>query len=85
MCNVSHAAPYKHFKNKEELIGAISEYVFNNFKSSLKEVTEKYKDDPYERIIELGKQYVWFMVENPDYLKFAFLTKCESGIIIEEN
>ncbi|MFD3156792.1 TetR/AcrR family transcriptional regulator [Haloimpatiens sp. FM7330] len=84
LCNVSHAAPYKHFKNKEELINAISEYVFNNFKDSLNEVAEKYKDDPYERIIELGKQYVWFMVENPDYLKFAFLTKNESITVIEE-
>jgi len=85
MCNVSHAAPYKHFKNKEELINAISEYVFSNFRSSLNEIVEKYKDNPYERIIELGKKYVWFMVENPDYLKFAFLRNSESEIVIEEN
>jgi AcrR family transcriptional regulator len=85
LCNVSHAAPYKHFKSKEELISAISEYVFSNFENSLSEIFEKYKDDPYERIIELGKKYVWFMVENPDYLKFAFLQNCESEIVIEEN
>ncbi len=85
LCNVSHAAPYKHFKSKEELINAISEYVFSNFESSLNEVAQKHKDDPYERIIQLGKKYVSFMVENPDYLKFAFLTKSESGIIIEED
>ena len=85
LCNVSHAAPYKHFKSKEELINAISEYVFSNFESSLSEIVEKYKNDPYERIIELGKKYVWFMVENPDYLKFAFLQNSESEIVIEEN
>ncbi|BCZ44618.1 TetR family transcriptional regulator [Clostridium gelidum] len=85
MCNVSHAAPYKHFKSKEELITAISEYVFSNFESSLNEIVEKYKNKPYERIIELGKKYVWFMVENPDYLKFAFGGNCESEIVIEEN
>ena len=85
LCNVSHAAPYKHFKSKEELINAISEYVFSNFQSSLNEIAEKYKDNPYERIIELGKKYVWFMVENPDYLKFAFLQNSESEIVIEEN
>jgi AcrR family transcriptional regulator len=84
LCNVSHSAPYKHFKSKEELINAISEYVFNNFQSSLSEIVEKYKNDPYERIIELGKKYVWFMVENPDYLKFAFLQNYESEIVIEE-
>ncbi len=85
LCNVSHAAPYKHFKNKEALIDAISEYVFSNFESSLNEVAEKNKNNPYERIIELGKKYVWFMVENPDYLKFAFLTRSDSGVVIEEN
>lgn len=85
LCNVSHSAPYKHFKSKEELINAISEYVFSNFQKSLSEIAEKYKNDPYERIIELGKKYVWFMVENPDYLKFAFLQNAEYEIIIEEN
>ena len=85
LCNVSHAAPYKHFKSKEELINAISEYVFSNFESSLNQIVEKYKNNPHERIIELGKKYVWFMVENPDYLKFAFLQNCESEIVIEEN
>lgn len=85
LCNVSHAAPYKHFKNKEELIYAISEYVFNNFQSSLSEIVENYKDDPYERLIALGKRYVLFMVENPDYLQFAFFKKSDSNIVIEEN
>ena len=85
LCNVSHTAPYRHFKSKEELINAISEYVFSNFESSLNEVAEKYKNDPYERIIQLGKKYVWFMVENPDYLKFAFLTKSETPIVIEKD
>ena len=85
LCNVSHAAPYKHFKSKEELINAMSEYVFSNFESSLNEIVEKYKSTPYKRIIELGKKYVWFMVENPDYLKFAFLQNSEYEIIVEEN
>ena len=85
MCNVSHAAPYKHFKSKEELINAIAEYVFSSFEDSLNEIAEKYKGTPYKRIIELGKKYVWFMVENPDYLSFAFGGSIESKIIVEEN
>jgi len=85
LCKVSHTAPYRHFKSKEELIKAISNYVFNEFQSSLNEIAETYKNDPSERIVELGKKYVWFMVENPDYLKFAFLTKSESEITIEED
>ena len=85
LCNVSHAAPYKHFKNKEELINAISDYVFRNFENSLYDIVEEFKNDPYERIIQVGKKYVNFMVENPDYLKFAFLQNIKSTVVIEEN
>lgn len=85
LCNVSHAAPYKHFKSKEDLINSMLEYVFSNFEESLNGIAEKYKDNPHKRIIEVGKKYVWFMVENPDYLEFAFMGNCKSGIIIEEN
>lgn len=85
LCNVSHAAPYKHFKNKEELINAIFQYVFSEFEKSLSEIAEIYKDDPYKKIIELGKKYVWFMVENPDYLRFLFLSNYKHQIVVEEN
>lgn len=83
MCNVSHAAPYKHFKNKEELINSISQYVLNKFENALREIAETYKDEPYKRIIELGKKYVWFMVENPDYLKFLFLSNSQYQILMQ--
>lgn len=85
LCNVSHTAPYRHFKSKEELINAISEYVFTKFQDSLNEIVELYINDPSKRIIELGKKYVWFMVENPDYLKFAFLTKTQPGTVVGED
>ncbi|GAA0063722.1 TetR/AcrR family transcriptional regulator [Clostridium sp. CTA-1] len=85
LCNVSHSAPYKHFKNKEELINAISQYVFGEFEKSLREIAEMYKDDPYKKIMELGKKYVWFMVENPDYLRFLFLNNYKYEIIVDEN
>ena len=85
LCNVSHSAPYKHFKNKEELINAISQYVFGEFEKSLREIAEMHKDDPYKKIMELGKKYVWFMVENPDYLKFLFLNNYKYEIIVDEN
>lgn len=85
MCNVSHAAPYKHFKNKEELLKAMYERVFTDFGNSLKEISMQCEDDPYERIIQVGKRYVWFMVENPDYLKFAFLRNDGCEIAIENN
>lgn len=85
MCNVSHAAPYKHFKNKEELINAISVFVHNKFEESLIEIE---CDNPYEKIIGMGKKYVSFMVENYDYLRYLFFNNYSSNtksVIVEEN
>ena len=44
-----------------------------------------YKDDPYRKIMELGKKYIWVMVENPYYLKFLFLNNYKYEIIVDEN
>lgn len=85
MCGVSHTAPYKHFKDKEELIEAISFEVSDAFSNSLLESTEKYPNNPRLQIIEMGKTYVRFMVENPEYLKFLFLNEHKYPILITNN
>ncbi|AFS79770.1 transcriptional regulator, TetR family [Gottschalkia acidurici 9a] len=85
MCNVSHTAPYKHFKNKEELVTAIGNHVNKEFEESLKETVKFYSNDPQKQIIELGKKYVKFMVDNPDYLKFLFLGENQYPINIKNN
>lgn len=84
LCNVSHAAPYKHFKNKEELISAITLQVVDSFRASLLEAVKKPAGNPKTRIIELGKQYVKFMVENPEYLKFLFLSTSDFPVVVRE-
>ncbi|MGN0144831.1 MAG: TetR/AcrR family transcriptional regulator [Clostridium sp.] len=82
MCNVSHAAPYNHFKSKEELIEAIMDYVFKELEDSLSVIEKKFKDKPSLLTLELGKQYVKFMVSNPDYLKILFLSDFKTKIKI---
>jgi len=71
MCNVSHAAPYAHFKDKDELIEAIKSSVTEEFAKTL---TEAAKGAPTAEsaIIEMGKSYVMFFKNNPDYFTFLF-------------
>lgn len=85
MCGVSHTAPYKHFKDKEELIQAISLEVSGAFKDSLLESTINYPDNPKTQIVKMGKAYVKFMVENPEYLKFLFLTEHKYPVRLDCN
>lgn len=84
MCNVSHAAPYNNFKSKEELIEQIMKYVLKELEDSLKSIEDKYRDNPQQLTLELGKQYVKFMVSNPDYLKILFLSDFETKINISK-
>lgn len=85
MCGVSHNAPYKHFKDKDGLINGIIEEVWKKFYIALLEATEIYPSDPKLQMIEIGKAYVKFMVENPEYLKFMFLSDSAHPIRIEDN
>ena len=70
-CNVSHAAPYAHFKDKEELIDAIKNNVTERFMEEL-ETAVNGKISADEAIIAMGKTYVTFFSNNPDYYVFLF-------------
>ncbi len=80
MCGVTHSAPYKHFKSKDDLIAAIVQEVSGSFKAALEEAEKRYPDDVENQIIELGKCYVRFMVENPDYMRFIFVNPSQKRI-----
>ncbi|MCC8123153.1 MAG: TetR/AcrR family transcriptional regulator [Oscillospiraceae bacterium] len=71
-CGVSHAAPYKHFNSKQDLLDAMKKYVEKQFSAALKESLEYYKNDP-DRIIYFGQAYLKFFIKNPHYFRF-FIT-----------
>lgn len=85
MCGVSHTAPYKHFEDKDDLINEIVSEVWKDFYSALSEAADTYPDNPQLQITEIGKAYVKFMVENPEYLKFMFLSDNTITIKIKDN
>ena len=72
-CGVSMAAPYAHFKNKEEMINAIKNYVTDSFALYLEKAINKTQTEDIEaKIIALGKAYVTFFINNPEYFTFLF-------------
>jgi len=83
MCGVSHAAPYRHFKNKEELISAITMNVSERFTSLINEALIRYEGENRKQIMEVSKLYVKFMVENPEHFKFIFMVDHHDPIIIK--
>lgn len=70
-CNVSHAAPYSHFANKEELFKAMQSYVTEQFTLELEKSILEYKGKP-EFLLEFSKAYISFFINKPQYFYFLF-------------
>ena len=71
MCKVSHAAPYAHFQDKNDLIESIKKSVTEQF---TEELSSAVKDSPNAEaaLINMGRHYVAFFVRKPDYFRFVF-------------
>ena len=66
-CNVSCAAPYKHFESKEELIDEIFAYIRTQLNLLLEQVGEIFKDNPKKKLVESGVAYIRFCLANPHF------------------
>ena len=71
-CGVSHAAPYGHFQNKEELLNAMQNHVTDKFSKILEETIATHGNEP-NALEYLGKAYVIFFIDNPHYFAFLFM------------
>ena len=72
-CGVSHSAPYAHFKDKEELLSAIKSSVTEHFTEYLYQAVDRMKGESADKaIIAMGRSYVKFFIDNPDYYQFLF-------------
>jgi len=67
LCNVSCAAPYKHFKSKENFIAEIILYILSQWSLLEEQVAEIFKDDIKTRITETCVAYIKFWIANPNF------------------
>lgn len=70
-CGVSHAAPYKHFKDKESLLDAMKSHITKQFSSLLCDIANKHQNES-DIMHRLGNTYLRFFIENPHYYHFLF-------------
>ncbi|RCX20719.1 TetR family transcriptional regulator [Fontibacillus phaseoli] len=78
-CSVSHAAPYSHFKNIDELVSAMGEHVTEQFMEKL-HASVRGREDGEEAVSRLGQAYIEFFIEHPEYFSFLFY---HSGLTID--
>jgi AcrR family transcriptional regulator len=73
LAGVSHAAPYRHFADKEALVAAIGEQGFRLLTARMREeVAAAQPATAIERLRALGLGYVSFAVAHPAYLRVIF-------------
>ena len=75
---VSHAAPYRHFADKQALIAAINEEGFHFLAERIRSTLREVSDEPVEQLLGVALAYVRFAKENPWLMREMF-----SGLTIE--
>ncbi len=76
LAGVSVAAPYRHFKDKEELLAEIAAEGFGMFRDALARATHSYPKDKAKRLVEMGVAYVDFALEHRSHFRVMW----EGGI-----
>ena len=74
ICGVSCAAPYKHFKDKNDFMASIIEYI--NFRWARRQlaIVKKYHGNIRKQLVEISLDYIRFLVENP-YFRSVLMMK----------
>ena len=78
-CGVSCAAPYKHFKNKGELVEAIAQHYNAQWAQRQREVMDRTEKDITRQLQEVCKEYLRFLLDNPNYCILVTLTDAATG------
>ncbi|MCW7483187.1 TetR/AcrR family transcriptional regulator [Leptospira kanakyensis] len=74
LSGVSHAAVYRHFQDKEEVLEILASIGFDRLGSLQKKVPQNIKD-PDGYFVKLGLVYIQFAIKNPNYYRLMFQTK----------
>jgi AcrR family transcriptional regulator len=73
---VSPAAPYRHFRDRDELLADVARRGFDRFAEVLAAAWDKGRPDPFTAFDRLGKAYLEFARTEPAYYSAMF----EAGI-----
>ncbi len=81
LVGVTPAAPYRHFNDREDLMGEVAKQGFENFRGRLVAAWDEGRPDPAEALKRMGRAYLAFAREEPGYYftMFGHAQKLASG------
>jgi AcrR family transcriptional regulator len=72
IAGVSHAAPYRHFKDKAALLAAVAEAGFTELAAACRAAEAGSPADPARQLVDAGVGYVMLAVRNPERTQLMF-------------
>jgi AcrR family transcriptional regulator len=81
MAGVSPAAPYRHFRDRDELLSSIAQRGFEQFEAALAQAWDDGRPDTVTAFERVGKAYLSFARDQPSYYSAMF----ESALPIDIN
>jgi AcrR family transcriptional regulator len=78
---VSPAAPYRHFRDRDELLASVALQGFGQFEAALTRAWDGGRPDPFTAFERLGRAYLAFARTEPAYYSAMF----EAGIPLDTN
>lgn len=78
---VSPAAPYRHFRDRDELLASIAERGFVQFEAALSRAWDDGRPDTVTAFLRVGKAYLAFARAEPAFYSAMF----ESGVPVDGN
>jgi AcrR family transcriptional regulator len=79
IAGVSPAAPYRHFRDRDELLSSIAQRGFEQFESALLQAWDDGRPDTVTAFERVGKAYLAFAREQPAFYSAMF----ESGLAVD--
>ena len=78
---VSPAAPYRHFRDRDELLASVALQGFGQFEAALTKAWDGGRPDPFTAFERMGKAYLAFARAEPAYYSAMF----EAGVPLDTN
>ena len=78
---VSAAAPYRHFRDRDDLLGSIAQRGFEQFEATLGAAWDDGRPDTVSAFMRVGKAYLAFARNEPAFYSAMF----ESGLPVDAN
>lgn len=72
LAGVSSAAPYKHFKDRPEILRAVASAGMDDLREGMEDTARAYGEGSLERIAAIGKAYVNFARTFPGVFRLVF-------------